>query len=668
MKNLFNHYTLADFNKDLLENIKHKQVNFIQLFTTVDEAKVSVVLKPNDSETYYGLHPSFTQEELQRVLNLIKAGDRQSFWETIFSEQDKEKWFSLKESRVSHYPFSQNVYYMESLLLGRTVLQMASHYGYRFICSQEDKDAIKEMCYKLFNNIPLNNAVTNDIPDKTFYYAVNKDTNEIDIRGVWPKPLLEELLSNSHIYLINGNLHISKDQPFSVLKDDFVSIEALLSYSFTANRVPFRLLNSEVYYSGVMPRVIRIDYEDNHVTSSNVKYLSLEVGRTTFATVDCMDNPSILKHPYFEEVIEGERAYDSLIAFDRHEDSVQEKHLYDTDLLSKATTQRDYEKKSIKQINNYLSQSFNTHTVAVSANIETSDDYLLVGKRGKRAIDSKEYYCSSNGQSEFNDEHVDFYKQSVYEDLPTMNFKSNTRVDLNNEIHRETVAELGLSLFEKEWEYYGISFLSINNSMKNTTDSEDNKKNKDIQKRRMHFNVLTYNKAYHDFKSVYSNHENVTESFENSFFEGIKVVVYSNLMNRLGLALKGVLKYAYNNSGVVSLFAVFILFLQNIIRNQFYSFSDLGIEGIFNLSVVILYIITAIINWIIIYKRRKLMRRVRYPKQSNKWVNKKWQAKSKLGYIMKKINKNKMLKNEIDPHAILYLMYSLYVLQKTKKD
>lgn len=42
---------------------------------------------------------------------------------------------------------------------------------------------------------------------------------------------------------------------------------------------------------------------------------------------------------------------------------MQEKHLYSSKTLNRTKTQRDYEKQYIYQINNYLSQSFNTHTV-----------------------------------------------------------------------------------------------------------------------------------------------------------------------------------------------------------------------------------------------------------------------------------------------------------------
>ena len=114
----------------------------------------------------------------------------------------------------------------------------------------------------------------------------------------------------------------------------------------------------------------------------------------------------------------------------------------------------------IKNINQYLENSFNTHTIAVSSNITTSDNYLIIGKRSKKSSDPGMYYCSSNGQSEFRDKHVDFYRKSVFEDLPTMEYDSEYRVDLNQEIQREALAELGITSFESEWHYYCLLYTS----------------------------------------------------------------------------------------------------------------------------------------------------------------------------------------------------------------
>lgn len=130
--------------------------------------------------------------------------------------------------------------------------------------------------------------------------------------------------------------------------------------------------------------------------------------------------------------------------------------------------------------------------------VNESGEFLIVAQRDEKSIDAGEFYSSANGQSEFMDKHVSFYKESVFEDLPSMNYNSDYRVDLNNEIRREVIAELGITALNSEWDYLGVSYLAINQE-----------KNKNDQgkptKRRMHFNVLTSNKTSLDFKAVVAN-------------------------------------------------------------------------------------------------------------------------------------------------------------------
>lgn len=62
-------------------------------------------------------------------------------------------------------------------------------------------------------------------------------------------------------------------------------------------------------------------------------------------------------------------------------------------------------------------------------------------------------YPSVNGQSEIYDFNVEFYNESVYEDLPTLLAEERTRLDYNKELDRESYAELHIKSFVEEWEY-----------------------------------------------------------------------------------------------------------------------------------------------------------------------------------------------------------------------
>ena len=114
----------------------------------------------------------------------------------------------------------------------------------------------------------------------------------------------------------------------------------------------------------------------------------------------------------------------------------------------------------------------------------------------------------------------DLYKESVFEDLPSMNYNSDYRVDLNNEIRREVIAELGITALNSEC-YLGVSYLAINQKRINDQGKPT--------KRRMHFNVLTTNKTSLDFKSVVANQKHATENFENSKVVGIQTILWNSI-------------------------------------------------------------------------------------------------------------------------------------------
>jgi hypothetical protein len=327
---------------------------------------------------------------------------------------------------------------------------------------------------------------------------------------------------------------------------------------------------NEVYYSGVMPKVMRIDYIEQPTSSKDVKYLIFEVVRTTYATLDCMDNPVIIYHPFFNNLIEKNKSRFSLMQqMDRLEDLLQEKYLLTKKRINSdalPSRQRDLEKYMLKNLNNFLKNSINTNTIAVSANIITKDNCLIIGKRSEESIDKGTYYCSVNGQSEFQDEHVPFYHNSVYVDLPSMNYHSKYRIDLNKEIERETIAELGISTFDQDWQYYGVSFLSINNSEHKTSHDKflmflisclttKNPPYNPLKRRRMHFNVLTMNTTPYTFKEILKSQKTAVERFENEHIRGIKLNIHQSRFNFLWHNIKAIWEwFAKNRANIVLIY------------------------------------------------------------------------------------------------------------------
>lgn len=466
MKDIFKDYSLNQFNKDISGLIKDEAVNNIKLFAATDEAKLSVVLRPSKDKTFYhGLHPSFSSEEMIDLLFKRKGISNKDFCKIISKEQTENSWFKVSDFSGLDTGFDLNQSELETLLFGKSILQMASHFGFRFQCKKTVAEELKKIIARLWREETgkLNYNLNRDYfsKEKTFFFQSGKNQKGIyiDFLGVWPKEIIDKLDEEIHIKmdsdLESSELVLEKIMENTPKSGNYITLSELYGMSNESTNLfsedKFKLRDGNIYYSGTMPRVTKIKYDTDHPSSEQIKYLIMHVERTTFATVDCMDNPMIMLHPFFGEVYKERPLYDFLLDFDRYEDEMQSTHLYNQK-ENKTNLQTGYENNEIQNINKYLKSSFNTHTVAVSANIETADQYLLVGKRGKGTIDVGEYYCSVNGQSEFNDENVLFYQDSVYEDLPTLDFNSKKRLDLNNEIQRETIAELGISMFEQDWQ------------------------------------------------------------------------------------------------------------------------------------------------------------------------------------------------------------------------
>ncbi len=366
-----------------------------------------------------------------------------------------------------------------------------------------------------------------------------------------------------------------------------------------------------------------------------------------------MDNPRIVNHPFFTE--DGlDTKYNKMIKFDNHEDIIQAKYLYPSKSEIKCDNQRLYEKNEIDKLNKYLKYSFNSHTIAVSSNIETKDKYLIIGERGGLSIDNGEYYCSVNGQSEFRDEAVSFYRNSVFEDLPSMDYNSLSRVDLNQEIKREAIAELGIFSFNAGWKYYGVSYLSINNFMNNCENRITLEASARVHSRRMHFNVLTFNTTSLYFHDIVKNRENATENFENSKIKGLRTIIYKDETNRRNERLISLYKWISQNKSNVFL----ILFLITFIINKNNGLK-LSVEYFIDILLLLIYILIIVHTWV----QNKSIRKLKISRcfLATDFDSQTLSMKFVFDHLSLKM-KEKKKKEKL--HAIFRIMYALYFLDK----
>ena len=663
MRDQYN-FDLLSFNRQLeiqLEKVtKEKEVNNMKLFVMNDEAKVSVTLeaKHEKADYYHGLSPKFDEVKLKNFLfhentNSEDCGfainKPDNFWRKIKVEQNKHKYLNLfvkggwtkdeKSNSITISSHCQITDEMHITLLGRAILQMATHFGFSVkLPAQYQLEFLKILkeCFSGIIQFPEEFRVEDY--KNNLYWQFNDDFSVIYIKGIWPLSVVNEITKwydcqNNTLILksCGGN---SSGELFSLLTFD------------EANRDKYHNSFDNVYYSGVMPKVIHIRYDEKPTAADKMKYIVFEVVRTTFATVDMLDNPAILSHPFFQSKVEDSKTdnlkrSELMMNFDQHEDNIQNEYLYkpeynpksdcepedkseietkkesttesekidvnntDTERISLSPTtdaQRDYEKWMIDNLNKYLKLSLNSNTVAVSANIVTKDDYLLIGKRGELTIDNSQYYCSVNGQSEFRDPNVSFYRNSVFEDLPSMEFDSKYRIDLNNEIQREALAELGLPFFEHEWSYYGISYLSINNSV---IDEQ-----RQVMKRRMHFNVLTHNSTSYTFADINESQKKATESFENERLRGIKIKVHPDFWTMLYFKGKSFVEFLIKHkSNIFILYFILSLFLigDGSLRSMISNIMNLGMNTMIDILILIIIIVTSVTEFMRYRPIKKLL-------------------------------------------------------------
>ena len=640
MRTQFSNYSMDKFNNELNQMLDDKLVNFFKLFVmTEPDTKLSVTLLPMDiyNNRYHGLHPKFDEAYLRKFLSNNEVNESDKFWSSIYELQTSEPYglFDLIYDDCIEEEFKElgDIEELKTILLGRSILQMGSRYGFKvkFVDSMTKNSFSKELDL-VCNSLELDKRILLETYDEG-YESFAK------FKGIWPIELITIIQSKYDF--------VEKDNNLLLIPSEEGSKQKLLTKTLSFQQMKyFVFIPGGVYYSGVMPRVMNIDYKCNQASNSTIKHLSFGVCRTTFATVDMMDNSEILNHFFFNGRREDHDRKIRMDAFDYHEDNVQMKYLYKyNDSLQ--NDQKAYELNEISKLNTYLKYSFNTHTIAVSCNIKTSDNFLIAAQRDEISIDAGEFYCSANGQSEFMDKHVSFYKESVFEDLPSMNYNSDYRVDLNNEIRREVIAELGITALNSEWNYLGVSYLAINQE-----------KNKNDQgkpsKRRMHFNVLTSNKTSLDFKSVVANQKHATENFENSKVVGIQTILFGTLSELILKTIKFIYKWINENKSRMFL----LLFFLSVVVSKNRS-SDLNMQNIVDISLLMVYFLLSTYEY---FKNRKL-RKLKFVKR---FYLPHYMRKQDFNAIklFNKLSKIRYTSKRLTFHGIFIIMYMLTLIHE----
>lgn len=584
-----------------------KKVNFIKLLNSQEEGKrISVVGRYLDRERkdfinyldvldekneiyddyYYGLSPRITYLEIGK---LIKSDTFLDVEHLKMYMKSIGKYFMLHNNKNSKK-------YLEALF-ARTLVKIETSYGFKLYASQEIKDELKEIAKK---DTDLSILIDTEYREDTIFIKgrLNEENLKL-LQGFYLKRNEKE--NKTEIVKEKTGQSISclydKDSPF------------MISQYYGA------------YYSGVIPSLLKIEEEKN-VYNAKVTSLILYLERTTFALEDSIDktrnnDSSILSS--FRNLLNE---------FEKDEDKFEEKYIYS----HLADT-------SYENINKYLENTLNTRVIGVSSNVVTKDGYLLFGHRSKRVVDASFLYPSFNGQSEIYDSHVNFYNESVYEDLPTITLENKNRLDFKNEFAREMLAELNISGFDKNYEYYGVSCLGMNQKLwkKNNEIKENDELNRNLE-RRLHFNILAIHELDIDLMEVSRKRKEATESFENLEIYGVKINSYKSKREFIGSKFVSFLKGLMNYKDLITSLVILLIAIMT------FSFVNTGLtnvdlaSSILNWVFFVLSIFIFVLDFIVSLKRFIKKKRISFSMNLFKSKN-----ENEINQILKKEN-SKLLK------------------------
>lgn len=541
-----------DINIDSYSKKTDHDISMTIFSSDLATKKMSVVCKysqPSSVTGYYGLHPSV---DINYLLGLIK---KDVFDSTINFERFVDTHYNdpkIVDFSCTNQLISDN--YVKAML-AKMIMQQLLQYCIMIDCTNLNDQS------KFVDN--LESALGEG-------HCVNKLDDYVTLQLTLSYGKIRGILNLPYSYFIDdaNNCVVVFD------KDDNVDLRTYQLIDSADQLLTLITMVDYAYYSGVLPRVESFSVVNSH-SNPDISTLRISVFRSTYATVNAFDNVKNYNNPFLKSY---SNEYQSIVA---EESRLRNKLLDNLDeiFLSKtnkavyaSVSTQEINRNIIEQINIYLSKSIFPHNLAVSGNIITKDHFLLFTKRHKSAIDSNQLYCSVNGQTEFFDHHVKFYFDSSFEDVPSLIANQYARNDFDDELSRETIAELNINLWRTNWKYYGVALLA-GDTRNNDSDF------------RCHFNILAHNKAEETFIDVCNRRRTANEKFENESLHGIKIISAFSARALIKDWLSTLITTINENLDIIGLLISTLFLISNLVNKQArgINFNSLDFFGWFNL-------------------------------------------------------------------------------------
>ena len=476
-----------EINDELNSHLEKSDLNYARLILPMQKGDVATVGKyvPDFFGDYF--------ITLNGQLDIIESNDFNEFYYGVSPKLDS----SLMIETISKLKLT-NAKSLEDFVACHSSLFML-HKGQEEYLLPLAKYIVLSVSYNYgikidFKDISLTNSILEKMGSKNIF--LSQEDALLTIHGCPTEELLDLLGKYSYTYEDDDHITISN------------SGKGMSIYDVYSNKDNISLINGDIFYSGVLPRMVRIEEKENWHSNKEVTSLYLYYERSTYATVFSLDN-NFTNHPLIKDEKE------KVIAFFCYDDNCKRTYLKKSVEDGKKGRQ-----KLISEINQYLERSYNVNQIGVTANIISSDDYLIFGKRSQKSIDSGKIYPSANGNAEIVDKNVEFYSDSADVDYPTLNV-DNTSNSFGLELCRETEAELNLSLNNNLLKCYGIVISGI------VPPEVDEGADYPFRYRRLHFNILYKQKVGIDLKKIKKLQAIATEKYENSELHGLSVKVYN---------------------------------------------------------------------------------------------------------------------------------------------
>lgn len=167
---------------------------------------------------------------------------------------------------------------MLDTLLGRAILQMASHFGVEVQVSEKAKDFVSVLKGTLCENTKVPKLFFSEHSGLSKLQSEKKNApqgagsvTKLRLFGIWPLNVIEKLSKEYDYDLDTKEIICNLNTETSPVNN----LYRLLTFhqSFWTHH---GLVNTDVYYSGVMPRVMRIKYNDSPTSVKGIKCLQLK--------------------------------------------------------------------------------------------------------------------------------------------------------------------------------------------------------------------------------------------------------------------------------------------------------------------------------------------------------------------------------------------------------